>query len=388
MHARTSRSIRNASRNIRIVMSRCASLISLLCAVGLAGPTVSPGVANTIWTGNVNDSWFEEGNWDNGVPHIANQRAQIEATTDLENWPVIKNGETIVLNQRLFLPLIPVGFEPITYARLTIESGGSLTVNSDVRAGEDDGSEFQEMIGSLTVVGDLIIGNRARFGNNDYMTIDVDVTGTLTHTNSQQDFRIGGGEESTANFSVSGTGLVSTVAPFELYEGSLLTLSDDAKLTLLEYVLEDEDDLGNPIFIPVVKEDLIALVTEYAADGLMQGLTNTYSGSEALTSLDNGLSYFEGSDSISIVAAVSASLPGDFNSDGFVDAADYVIWRNDNGSQQAYQEWRANFGAGTAGQSSASAAAGVPECTTICLLGCAWLGLPSWRSRANGQRKV
>jgi hypothetical protein len=38
--------------------------------------------------------------------------------------------------------------------------------------------------------------------------------------------------------------------------------------------------------------------------------------------------------------------PGDFNDDGFVDAADYVTWRkNDSQNQDGYNEWRANFGA-------------------------------------------
>jgi hypothetical protein len=35
---------------------------------------------------------------------------------------------------------------------------------------------------------------------------------------------------------------------------------------------------------------------------------------------------------------------GDFNHDGVVDAADYVVWRNTGGSQTAYDHWRANFG--------------------------------------------
>jgi hypothetical protein len=57
------------------------------------------------------------------------------------------------------------------------------------------------------------------------------------------------------------------------------------------------------------------------------------------------------------------TLPGDFNTDGVVDAADYVAWRNGAANPTDYNTWRANFGAGAsaAGLSSASSAAAVPE---------------------------
>ena len=38
-------------------------------------------------------------------------------------------------------------------------------------------------------------------------------------------------------------------------------------------------------------------------------------------------------------------LTGDYNNNGVVDAADYVLWRKtDTGGQQGYDDWRANFG--------------------------------------------
>jgi parallel beta-helix repeat protein len=40
----------------------------------------------------------------------------------------------------------------------------------------------------------------------------------------------------------------------------------------------------------------------------------------------------------------SAILPGDFNRDGAVNAADYVVWRKTGGGQANYDLWRANFG--------------------------------------------
>ncbi len=55
---------------------------------------------------------------------------------------------------------------------------------------------------------------------------------------------------------------------------------------------------------------------------------------------------------------------GDFNSDGSRNAADYVVWRSNDGSQQGYDEWRANFG----NMSGSGTSASVPEPSGFALL--------------------
>ena len=55
-------------------------------------------------------------------------------------------------------------------------------------------------------------------------------------------------------------------------------------------------------------------------------------------------------------------LDGDFNGDGVVDAADYVVWRKNGLTQAQFDLWRANFGENGGGGSVAGAA--VPEPTT------------------------
>jgi hypothetical protein len=37
-------------------------------------------------------------------------------------------------------------------------------------------------------------------------------------------------------------------------------------------------------------------------------------------------------------------IPGDYNNDGAVNAADYVVWRKNIGTQDGYNLWRTNFG--------------------------------------------
>jgi hypothetical protein len=64
---------------------------------------------------------------------------------------------------------------------------------------------------------------------------------------------------------------------------------------------------------------------------------------------------------------IGAAIPGDYNGNGIVSAADYVAWRNNpaafGGTPGGYNTWRAHFGA-TSGSGSGSAVLGaqqVPE---------------------------
>jgi hypothetical protein len=43
-------------------------------------------------------------------------------------------------------------------------------------------------------------------------------------------------------------------------------------------------------------------------------------------------------------ASALIRIPGDFNNNGTVDAADYVVWRKTDGMQDGYNLWRMNFG--------------------------------------------
>jgi hypothetical protein len=82
---------------------------------------------------------------------------------------------------------------------------------------------------------------------------------------------------------------------------------------------------------------------------------------------------------------VAAGVPGDYNENGTVDAADYVVWRNVTGTAATlpnrnpgqagnigpadYDFWRANFGSGSGiGSGALSASAAVPEPASVLLL--------------------
>jgi probable HAF family extracellular repeat protein len=94
--------------------------------------------------------------------------------------------------------------------------------------------------------------------------------------------------------------------------------------------------------------------------------------------------------------AASPDLPGDFNHDGAVDAADYVAWRKTGGSQDQYNTWRTHFGQSFSfGTGSSSAFPPppsaldntVPEPSIVLLLvlGAAVMRLPSRQFREELQ---
>jgi uncharacterized protein YjbI with pentapeptide repeats len=67
------------------------------------------------------------------------------------------------------------------------------------------------------------------------------------------------------------------------------------------------------------------------------------------------------------------TLPGDYNQDGVVDAADYVVWRKTDGGQAGYDNWRKNFGNNIG--SGASQSANVPEPSAFLLVTVSLVGV-------------
>jgi hypothetical protein len=74
-------------------------------------------------------------------------------------------------------------------------------------------------------------------------------------------------------------------------------------------------------------------------------------------------------DHIYVVSRVTGGASnGDYNGDGFVNAADYPIWRKTNDSLPGYNAWRSNFGQPVGDGSVAGSA--VPETATLVTLLC------------------
>jgi len=92
--------------------------------------------------------------------------------------------------------------------------------------------------------------------------------------------------------------------------------------------------------------------------------SNQYTASQPfLIVLNRGVEYERMAEAVFEINA-AAFLPGDFNHDDRVDAADYVVWRNTAGVLDDYALWKGAFGASVPPLAAASASVGasaVPE---------------------------
>jgi autotransporter-associated beta strand protein len=209
--------------------------------------------------------------------------------------------------------------------------------------------------------------------------LDGFVLTTLNLTASQLDATLSSGETlfgSSTGMSVSGD--------FDQLAGSLLEIG------LGEMSQNSLFVGGTAVLDGDLTVDLFDDFTPDAADeftillaGILQGeFANAAQGSRISTSDGSGsfLIDYDYTNDVVKLLDFQSGLNGDYNGDGMVNAADYVVWRNNMGTtnellndplggeigQLHYDQWRENYGNGTVAD-AASQGSTVPEPTTLAL---------------------
>jgi len=124
-------------------------------------------------------------------------------------------------------------------------------------------------------------------------------------------------------------------------------------------------------------------------EGAIGSIAGSFATISAPTFNGNTLNVLYNANQVLLQVAQATPLTGDYNGNGKVDAADYVVWRKTNGTQTGFEAWRSHFGlpsgSGIGSSVDSPSQPVVPEPATMALLPFV-AGLCLWQTARN--RKV
>jgi T5SS/PEP-CTERM-associated repeat protein len=241
-----------------------------------------------------------------------------------------------------------------------IAAGGSVvTFYDDVI---NNGVEIRTNVGSRSVFFGSVTGAGPFTGGGD-----VELNGDLKPGNSPANVSFGGNLliSPMAGLDIELAGPTKGAGYDALTVGGTLSLSGGLAVSLLNN------------FIPQYGQSFEIITAGGGIDGAFLA--------ELLPALGGGL-YFDVLYEPQAVNLAVAGVPGDYNFDGAVDGADYVVWRKTSGQSGValaadgnhdghinttdFNVWRANFGmsAGSGAGAPNPSSATTPEPTSLCLL--------------------
>jgi autotransporter-associated beta strand protein len=236
-----------------------------------------------------------------------------------------------------------------TYNGITTVSEGTLLVNGSPTGG-----------GAYTVNSGATLGGTGNIGTS---SVTVDAGGFLAPGASIGTFTVGGDTTINGTLNVEYDGDADTIDLLNV-TGMLDITNATVSFANLEAGLLE----GGPhIFAAYGSLIGFGMDNEF---NMVSGLPSNYD-----------IDYQYMGNQIALVA--SGGLPGDYNLDGKVDAADYVTWRKNPGGfpLDAYDTWRANFGNPPGSGSGLGDTPGsVPEPASVGLLLCAVFGVLGCRT--------
>lgn len=230
----------------------------------------------------------------------------------------------------------------------------------------------------------------------------VDVFGAVDN-NVAAEIAVVGGATGVFHDTVTNSGVIFVSASSEiaLLENLLFQPSSALSIGLAAGEFSHLDVLGDASMRGTLNVSLAQGYTPTVGDRFEiltaeGGVTGVFS-TENLPALGGGLSMDVQYTGTSILLAVlgPAGIPGDYNSDGSVDAADYTVWRDNLGSATAlpndstpgvaaddYDRWKSNFGSQAVTAAPPSAA--VPEPAALALaVAVATVAVPRGRGRRD-----
>jgi fibronectin-binding autotransporter adhesin len=235
--------------------------------------------------------------------------------------------------------------------------------------------------GAVSGVGGLVVTHSAHDANIGQIILNGSTNSYTGGTTVNAGALVAG----ATSINAFGTGNVSVVSAHAFFAGSQAkimlqggatnAIDDTATLSLAGGNAGGVADDGFIDLSNGINETVGGLIL----GGVAQTLSGTY-GSTASGAAHPFDEYFAGLGLITLAAP--AGVPGDYNNNGVVDAADYVIWRKNSGTnmqlqnevagttpgqvtQEDYNAWRARFANAAGSGSALSAPTAVPEPATF-----------------------
>jgi hypothetical protein len=308
---------------------------------------------------DASSSWGMPGNWsgdalptalsDVNVQHQSGgeQTAVLEASTAI--WELNVSGEP---GQKMTVA-VGDGVTLTTFSGITIEPGGVV----ELQNGALDTLYVAIFGGTLQGSGTITTGSgpiRTQVENRGGTVSPGDAVGTM----NIEGFRFTNSAGGTVAFELGGT--AAGTQHDQLIVTGVATIAGTLAVTLA--------DLGAGLFAPTAG-DAFTLITA------TEGIGGTFDELILPSGIQWNVAYNPNS---VVLSVVGPGVAGDYNANGVVDAADYIVWRNsmgDTGSglpadgngdeminQDDYLVWRSNLGrTSTSGSAMTPAPVGVPE---------------------------
>ena len=275
--------------------------------------------------------------------------------------------------------LINKSFSIGSASGMTVSSGGQLQLADNATAVPDYGLASGAVLnlngngavsdGALRF-GTTVAGRTETFHNSVNLQSDSHIDAALAGTFAVIDQPVTGSGDliKTGAGQLTLTAASSYTGDTQVNAGILSTsnasLADTADLYMLTGAKFDLNFSGSDTIRSFYLDGTPMAVGTYGATG--SGATN----------INDTL--FTGTGVLNVTTLPVVGVPGDFNGNGVVDMADYVLWRNGGPLQneisdagivtaQDYLDWRAHFG-NTMGSGALSAGASVPEPSSFALL--------------------